>query len=230
MMSLLPMLTMVALGGTLAPGSLPAERALHRALTEAVHERAALPEGAQLEIGELRIADRALLERALRLSGVELPPNERGLPRVSARARFVLRGGGEAWTWVSAPVAATVPVVVAARPLERGRPMVAGDLSIAMESLRPGQLASVSEAVGKAPRRDLREGEALSEGWLSTPSVLERGDSVEVRLHEGALSIRARGETLERGAVGDDVRVRIGMTGRVVRARVVDSTTVEVMP
>ncbi len=230
MASILPILALVTLGVTPAAQPPPHESALRSALAAAVRERSALPDEAQVEVGELRVADRSLLDRASRLSGVELPPSERGLPRVSARARFQLRGGGEAWTWVSAPVDARVPVLVAARALQRGRPLLAADLRVAMEALRPGQLSEASDAIGKAPRRDLREGEPLSEGWLTAPHVMQRGDQVEIIVSEGALSIRARGETLERGAVGDDVRVRINANGRILRGRVVDSSTVEVQP
>jgi flagella basal body P-ring formation protein FlgA len=230
MTSIFPILALAALGLTPAAGAPSLEAALRSALSEAVRERATLPDEAEVEIGELRVADRSLLASASRLSAVELPPSERGLHRVSARARFQLRGGGEAWTWVSAPVDARVPALVAARALERGRPLVADDLRLAMHTVRPGQLTEAGEALGKAPRRDFREGELLGVTWLTAPHVMERGDTVEVVVSEGALSIRARGEALERGAVGDDVRVRIHANGRVVRGRVVDSGTVEVLP
>lgn len=230
MTSILSMLALATLGVMPSAQAPPLEDALRSALADAVRARASLPAEARVEIGELRVADRGLLDRATRLSGVELPPSERGLPRVSARARLHLRGGGEAWTWVSAPVDARMPVLVAARALERGRPVVADDLRVSMETMRPGQLTEVRDIIGKAPRRDFREGEPLGERWLTAPPIIERGDQVEIVVSQGALSIRARGEALERGAVGDDVRVRITANSRVVRGRVVDSSTVEVLP
>jgi flagella basal body P-ring formation protein FlgA len=211
-----------------APPSI--EDAVRAALVDAVRGRAALPPDAEVELGELRVADRDLLDRAHRVSGVELPAGERGLSRVSARARLTLRGGGEAWTWVSASVDARVPAVVAARALERGRPLVRDDVVLTLEPMRPGLITDPADAVGLAPRRDFRAGEALGATWLSAPTVLERGDSVEITLQHGALSIRARGECLERGALGSDVRVRMAQSGRVVLGRVIDAKTVEVSP
>ncbi|MCB9728879.1 MAG: flagellar basal body P-ring formation protein FlgA [Deltaproteobacteria bacterium] len=230
MTTVLPLLTALALSASTVPAASPAEVELRAALGDAVRQRAALPPEAQVEVGELRIADRDLLERALRLSGVELPPGERGLSRVSARARLSLRGGGEAWTWVSAPVEVRVPALIAVQPLERGRTIAPDDVAVALRPLRPGLLTEGGAAVGKAPRRDFRAGEALDDAWLVAPSVVQRGDSVEVLIADGALSVRARGETLERGAVGELVRLRVGATGRIVRGRVVDATTVEVRP
>lgn len=60
--------------------------------------------------------------------------------------------------------------------------------------------------------------------------VVASGAEVTVVVRSGSVRVTAPGVARQAGRVGDEVRVRIGPTGALVTARVIDAETVEVRP
>jgi flagella basal body P-ring formation protein FlgA len=158
-------------------------------------------------------------------------PDEPLLGTVPVRVRLessgrVLRDG-----IVTANVHAELPVVVAARDLKSGRPLVPADLTVELRDaaeLRAGWLDDPSQAVGRRPRRPLRRGMALAPDSLDAAAPVRRGQRVKLRLAQGRLRIETEGQAREDGQVGDWIRVLNLASRREVLARVDDDGTAHV--
>ena len=122
-------------------------------------------------------------------------------------------------------------VLVMARSVPRGQPLAAEDfVTRPMRIANPGVYAvQLSQAVGRTSRRPLPQGKPVPLEFLSMPPVAKKGRTVLIVVRQGGLMAAVKGILLEDGAAGDIVRVRRADDKKVVlRARVLDSKTVEV--
>lgn len=123
----------------------------------------------------------------------------------------------------------TAEVLVAATALPAGRPISAADLAVERRDVgtAPDALSDPEAVVGQTSRRSLRVGQVLQKPMLGAPLLVRRGDSVRILARTGPVEVSSAGEALEAGHGGDTIRVRNAATGRVIRARVTGSGTVE---
>ncbi len=158
-----------------------------------------------------------------------LPPGGRTTGNVTVGVRC---SAPKPWSLiVQAKVEVMEPVVVSARPLQRGEVLRADDLELAerdLASLRGGYFGDPSEVVGMKLKRSLGVGLPLQRGMLAAPIVIKRGDRVSIRAAGGGLDVRMQGEALEAGARGDTIRVRNLSSKRELEARVAGPGQVEV--
>lgn len=227
MQDLLPLVLLLAAA---VPANAAVDAELREALSIAARERAALPASATVEVGDLRPADRDLLDRARGVVAIELPPGESGTGLVTARAFLDVPGEAGAFTWVTVRIDARVPVVVASRDLARGAVLGADDLAIEPRPFEPGRLTDPAAAAGRVLGRALPRGAALGATWLRVPDAVRPGETVRVWVRSGPVVLATKGEALERGAAGEPVRIRLASSGRVVEARVESPGRVEVVP
>ncbi len=125
----------------------------------------------------------------------------------------------------------TRDVLVMARSVPRGQPLVAEDfVTRPMRIAKPGVYAAqLSQAVGRTSRKPLPQGKPVPLEFLSELPTAEKGKTVRIVVRRGGLVATAKGVLLDDGAVGAVVRVRRADDKKVViRARVLDSETVEV--
>ena len=122
-------------------------------------------------------------------------------------------------------------VQVAARTLQRGRPIRPQDLMTRrVQIARPGVYAERAEqALGFIPRRTLNQGEPVLLELLTSPTLVRKGRPVKVVARLAGLTATAEGVLLDDGEPGDVVRVRrTDRKNAVLEARIIDENTVEV--
>lgn len=78
---------------------------------------------------------------------------------------------------------------------------------IATEATTPGGVVSVEDAIGQEARITIYPGAPLLEAHLRPPALVERNALVDMTFSRGVLSIRSSGRALDRGALGERVRV-----------------------
>ena len=124
----------------------------------------------------------------------------------------------------------TQPALVLTRSLRRGDVINDADVMIRQIRVnRPGVFASrASEVVGRSITRNLSQGEPLPLNLVINTPIIERGNSVTILVRSGGFVVRARGEAMENGAIGDTIRVRNVSSRTIVTAVVVTDDTVEV--
>lgn len=82
-------------------------------------------------------------------------------------------------------------------------------------------------AIGFASRRSLREGQVVQKKWLLAPTLVKRGQLLDIMAVNGSIEVRVAGEAQDSGRRGEIIRVRNISTGRIIRARVLDAAKVE---
>ena len=141
--------------------------------------------------------------------------------------------GAKPWTlYVSANIVAygTVYTLAGSRP--RGAILTRNDLKPVtrnLAELRPGYIAKADDAVGMALRRPLRMGEILDTNALKRPTLVKRGEQVQVVAQSGGVRVSSKGTAMEDGARGDRIRIKNVTSKRVIQARVVAANRVTVM-
>lgn len=99
-----------------------------------------------------------------------------------------------------------------------------------LETRRAGAntVTRVEDLVGRTPRRPISAGQAVRMSDVRPNFVVERGDIVTIVLKSGTMTLTARAEALERGAVGSVIRVRNNHSKKVLETRVLAADTVAV--
>ena len=155
-----------------------------------------------------------------------------GVP--SARLTADVRcSGAQPWrVYLPVRVTSTQSVVVASRALARDTVLAPGDVRLANStagSSPPGSLHAADLAVGRVLRRPLDEGQAITAGVLAAPTLVRRGQDVQLEAQAGGLKVRMAGVARGDGALGDIIDVENGTSGRVVQAVVRSAKSVEVL-
>lgn len=99
-----------------------------------------------------------------------------------------------------------------------------------LEARRAGAntVTRIEDLVGRTPRRPISAGQAVRMSDVRPNFVVERGDIVTIVLKSGTMTLTARAEALERGAVGSVIRVRNNHSKKVLETRVLAADTVAV--
>lgn len=104
------------------------------------------------------------------------------------------------------PALAEAGSVIAARTLRAQTVITESDLALAEDEV-PGALTDPTAAIGLETRRAIYPQQPISAGDLVPPAVVERNQMVPMAYQDGSLSITTEGRALDRGAVGDTIRV-----------------------
>jgi flagella basal body P-ring formation protein FlgA len=203
----------IALAVAPAAEASPAAEAEVRALVEAT-----LP-------ADLALVD---LDAPADLAATDLEVRWKAAPRAGKSRVLVLTGPAtqRRTRWVAIELAQKLAVPVARRSLAAGTVLSANDVSIE-DRAAPGALAlDASAVVGLRVRRPIAAGAALTEADVELGPPLARGTEVEVVVRSGALAITSRGKLESAARVGDQVRVRVEATRRIVSGRLTGAGTV----
>ncbi len=107
---------------------------------------------------------------------------------------------------IAVPGAALADTVVAGRTLRAGTLLTGEDLAVIAEDV-PGALSSLDDAIGQEARVNLYAGRPVRPGEIGPAAVVERNQIVTLIYGQNGLTIATEGRVLERGGVGDRIRV-----------------------
>jgi flagella basal body P-ring formation protein FlgA len=149
----------------------------------------------------------------------------------------------------SAAIVAPADGAAATRVVLTGRVFTLTDVPVAVRRLLPGEViregdlewtqvhadrvttaivVDPANVIGRAPRRPIRAGEPIRANDLQIATMLKRGTMVTMMLETPRMLITTQGRAMEDGAEGQLVNVMNTSSNRVVKALVVDPTTVSV--
>lgn len=109
--------------------------------------------------------------------------------------------------------------VVAARTLRAQTVITAQDIAISDEVI-PGAVSDPQAVIGLETRIAIYPGRPLHPGDLAPPAVVERNQTVSMAYQRGSLFIQTEGRALDRGAIGDTIRVMNSTSKATVTARI----------
>jgi len=122
-------------------------------------------------------------------------------------------------------------VVSAAREIESGQVIAEHDLEYVksdLSELRPGTYNDMEDLVGKQAYRRVREGEIISRSMIETRPDINSGDMVTLVVTSPGLVVATQGKALEKGFIGENIRVLNVQSNQTLNGIVVDETTVEI--
>jgi len=88
---------------------------------------------------------------------------------------------------------------------------------------------SGEDLVGKTPRLAIAANTPIRKDEITTRQLVERGGTVTMVYRANNLEISTTGQSLDKGSLGDTVRVRNGKSGAIVSGTVAGSNLVKVM-
>jgi flagella basal body P-ring formation protein FlgA len=87
--------------------------------------------------------------------------------------------------------------------------------------------AGVEDIVGKAAKKEMLPGEIITKQMLEEQVVVTKGEQVNMKVENQKLLVQSRGMALEKGKLGDFIRVK-SASGREVVGRVTGSNSIAV--
>lgn len=95
--------------------------------------------------------------------------------------------------------------------------------------LAPGYLTDIDNAVGLVSRYPLALGTVVNESMLAKPILIKRGAMVNIVARFGGIEVKSAGQSLQDGSEGQLIRVQNVNSKKIVSARVLDETAVQVL-
>ncbi len=91
-----------------------------------------------------------------------------------------------------------------------------------------GYPASADEVIGKALKRDVPANTVITDQVLENQVVMKRGDIVTIIAESNKLIVHAKGRTIDKGRIGENIRVKNIASGKELTAKVISGTAVKV--
>ena len=120
--------------------------------------------------------------------------------------------------------------VAAAEELVAARNIRAGDIITASDILSPNNHDAMRRAVniiGLEATRTFYEGQPVREADLISPTLIKRNAIVQMEFAQGPMTISAEGRALDKGSLGDRIRVMNLLSKRIVVTTVTGNNTVK---
>ncbi len=110
----------------------------------------------------------------------------------------------------------------------RGQTVIGpGDVALSEEFV-PGAVAELGAVIGREARVTLYPGRPIMSNQLGAPALIERNQLVRMHFGSGSLSIVTEGRALDRGGVGELIRVMNLASRQIVTGSVQTDGTIEV--
>lgn len=192
--------------------------------------RSQLPrDGSVVEVSADGLDDRLRLARC---NGA-LVAEPAGMGSALSRSTVAVSCAGPArWRiYVPVTVVRSQPVLILRHAVAREAVLTASDVTVAsrrMTGVGTAYLSSPAELHGRAARRTLAAGTALTVEMLTPDLVVHRGQEVTLIVQAAGIEVRATGRALEDAAMGARIHVANASSKRVVEGVVESADTVRV--
>ncbi len=116
-------------------------------------------------------------------------------------------------------------VAVAQRPLPRDAVISPADITLQrrdVSGLERNYYTSAEQLAGKRTKLRVGVGTLIMSAMIAVPSMINRGDAVEIVAENGGCRITARGIAAEDGSMGEVIRVTNAASRRMLRATVTE--------
>ena len=126
-----------------------------------------------------------------------------------------------------------VEVPVLKRPLRNGEIIDAKDIELRdfpLTSTRNDVVGDLAGLIGKSPVRSISAARPIRSHEIVEPAVVKKNALVNIHYSTPGMKITASGQALEEGASGSVISVRNTDSKKMLRAMVIDSQSVQVMP
>jgi flagella basal body P-ring formation protein FlgA len=91
---------------------------------------------------------------------------------------------------------------------------------------KPGYPSRLDDIVGRTLKKDVAAGTVVTYSMLDDPVVIQKGEVVNIVAESKKLLVRTKGKAMEKGRMGDSIRVKNALSEKEVFGKVVDDNTV----
>lgn len=158
-------------------------------------------------------------------------PRARRIGRVPVTVTLIVAGRVVRRGVINANVRVEMPVLVTARAIRRGEPLVSEHFTLEprdVSELPEGWLDDPRALAGHRARRSVPPGTLFRRSWAELPPRVRRGEVVRLRLEYGALIIEGKGVPRKDAHAGDWIRVVNVDSKRELYGRVAEDGVVHV--
>jgi flagella basal body P-ring formation protein FlgA len=186
--------------------------------------RASLPAGAELEL--LEFSHVQIPEGTLEFPRAGLPPARQDAPRdpVIWRGNVKYASAQSMPVWARTRVWISLPCLIAAQDLPPGKPIESDQIRMGTIDSGPysqADVLSAEQAVGLAPRRLIRAGQAVQRSVVEMPLEVERGETVGLEARFGGAFLKSKVRAEGSGRVGETIPVRNIESNKSFQARII---------
>ena len=90
-------------------------------------------------------------------------------------------------------------------------------------------LTDFTRLEGRVAGRYIRRDTVITPPMLAMPLVVRAGNAVELVHNANGIVVRAEGVAIESGRIGYTIRVRNARSGKIMRGRIIDAQTVQII-
>lgn len=115
-------------------------------------------------------------------------------------------------------------VVVAAKNIRQGHEIEKDDLAVVEKDvtfMKTAYLQNPKAAIGMSVQRIFSRGQVIDEGLIKKPIVVKYGQSIQLELIQGPLTLTTAGQAKGAGAIGDRIPIYIDRTKTKVQAEII---------
>lgn len=136
------------------------------------------------------------------------------------------------WTFhLPAEVEIYRPVLVASAQILRGDSLDESDLKFETRNISQisGEVLTTRDVIGKAAKRQINAGDVIRPALLDQPKTVNRGETVTITAKSGSIKVVMQGTAMTDGKLGQQIKVRNNQSDRIISAKVVGQSAVEIL-
>jgi flagella basal body P-ring formation protein FlgA len=163
---------------------------------------------------------------------VELPQAVKYSGNVPVHIRVFVNGKFYRRTVCYYEVAVYEKILVAEHDLLLEKPIQSADVRLEERRVESGNgryLTKVDDLAGRVPARIIHAGSAVESAMLQNPIVFNVGAPLTIIANYHGVEVKTDGLAMQRGRIGGEIRVRNVRSGKILRGRVIDAKTVEII-
>lgn len=122
-------------------------------------------------------------------------------------------------------------VAYLAKPIRANQVLKADDIHMVKQdvgALNHGYFVNKSDLIGMVSRRQFSTGSQIYPSMLDPKIVIQRGQTVTIRLQKASIKIEVQGKALSDGHLNKKIRVKNNRSKKVIFARVIGSGIVQI--
>lgn len=106
------------------------------------------------------------------------------------------------------------------------RPELITSKETLLNEKKPAYPSRLDDIVGRTLKRDVAAGTVITYSMLDDPVVIHKGEVVNIVAENKKLVVRTKGKAMEKGKVGDSIRVKNTLSEKEIFGKVVDDNTI----